>query len=388
MADLAGETEARFGGVVMGAQREHRSAEPTPLAATLKQRIALEGPISVHDYMQACLADAHAGYYPTRQPIGKDGDFVTAPEISQVFGELLGVWAAAVWQAMGEPAVVVAELGPGRGTAMADALRVFEKVPRLLDSMTIALVETSPVLRDTQRAMLAPSPAKPHWCESIDAVPQGPLILIANEFIDALPVRQLVRADGVWRERCVTLSHTGEFSFCAGAPVEAEAVPRWGSNDMPEGAIVETRPAISPLLAQLAERAKRAPVAALFVDYGHAESGVGDTLQAVRRHRFADPLTAPGEADLTAHVDFAALGATARELGLAVYGPMPQGEFLLKLGLETRCERLLQNASPPQKAAILSGAARLADPRQMGVLFKMLALQSSGLAPPPPFGDI
>jgi len=157
---------------------------------------------------------------------------------------------------------------------------------------------------------------------------------------------------------------------------------------MAEGTIVETRPPLSPLLARLAARTKDAPIAALFADYGHAESGAGDTLQAVRRHRFADPLAAPGEADLTAHVDFAALKASAHELGLAAYGPMPQGEFLLKLGLETRCERLLHNAAPAQKAAIVSGAARLADPRQMGVLFKILALQSSGLAPPPPFGDI
>jgi NADH dehydrogenase [ubiquinone] 1 alpha subcomplex assembly factor 7 len=372
----------------MGAQRKPHSAEERPLAARLQQRIARDGPISVHDYMQACLADARAGYYPTRQPIGKDGDFVTAPEISQVFGELLGVWAAAVWQAMGEPAVVVAELGPGRGTLMADALRVFSRVPRLLENLTIALVETSPSLRETQHATLRSSPAPLHWCESIGEVPEGPLIVIANEFVDALPIRQFVRADGAWRERCVTLSDGGGFSFCLGAPDEADEVPRsFNAMTMAEGTIVETRPAMSSLLAGLAARANDAPVAALFADYGHEESGAGDTLQAVRRHRFADPLAAPGEADLTAHVDFAALKAAARELGLAAYGPMPQGEFLLKLGLETRCERLLQNARPAQRAAIVSGAARLADPRQMGVLFKILALQSSGLAPPPPFGD-
>ncbi len=372
----------------MGAQRKLHSAEERPLAARLQQLIARDGPISVHDYMQLCLTDARAGYYPTRQPIGKDGDFVTAPEISQMFGELLGVWAAAVWQAMGEPAVVIAELGPGRGTLMADALRVFGRVPGLLESLTIALVETSPSLREMQAATLRSSPAPLRWCEDIGEVPQGPLIVIANEFVDALPIRQFVRVDDAWRERCVTLGDGGGFSFCLGAPAEAEAVPQsFDAMTMAEGEIVETRPATLPLLAGLAARAKHAPVAALFADYGHAESGAGDTLQAVRRHRFADPLAAPGEADLTAHVDFAALKQTARELGLATYGPMPQGEFLLKLGLETRCERLLQHAAPAQKAAIMSGAARLADPRQMGVLFKILALQSSGLAPPPPFGD-
>jgi NADH dehydrogenase [ubiquinone] 1 alpha subcomplex assembly factor 7 len=372
----------------MGAQRRLDSAGETPLAARLKQLIARDGPISVHDYMQTCLADGADGYYPTRQPIGKDGDFVTAPEISQVFGELLGVWAAAVWQAMGEPAVVVAELGPGRGTLMADALRVFSRVPRLLEHFTIALVETSPVLRETQRATLQSSSAPLHWYARIADVPQGPLILIANEFIDALPIRQLVRVDGAWRERCVTLDDRDGFSFCLGAPVEPAALPQsFGAVTMAEGAIVETRPAITALLTELAARAKGSPIAALFADYGPCESGAGDTLQAVQRHRFAEPLAAPGEADLTAHVDFAALKATARALGLAAYGTMPQGEFLLRLGLETRCERLLQHAAPAQKAAIVSGAARLADPRQMGVLFKILALQSSGLAPPPPFGD-
>jgi len=374
----------------MGAQRKIQSAEKTPLAARLKERIAREGPISVHDYMQACLADSHAGYYATRQPIGREGDFVTAPEISQVFGELLGVWAAAAWQAMGEPAtVIVAELGPGRGTLMADALRVFKAVPRLLDSVSIALVETSPVLRETQAKTLRASPTPLQWCERIEELPQGPLILIANEFIDALPVRQIVRERGAWRERMVTLTGKGAFVFCAGAPVEPGALPAsLRGIDAADGATVETRPLASSLLSALAARAKDAAVAALIADYGHAETGIGDTLQAVYRHRFADPLSMPGEIDLTAHVDIAALKDTARAIGLAAYGPMPQGEFLLKLGLASRCERLLQTAAPEQQAAILSGAARLADPRQMGLLFKMLLLQSSGLAPTPPFGDI
>jgi len=379
----------------MGAHKKRHRVEPAPraeapLAASLRMRISREGPISVHDYMQACLADSQAGYYATRQPMGREGDFVTAPEISQVFGELIGVWAAAVWQVMGEPAsVVVAELGPGRGTLMTDALRVFKAVPRLLDGVCIALVETSPVLRETQSETLRESPAPLRWCETIEDVPQGPLILIANEFIDALPVRQMVRERGAWRERMVTLTDTDVFAFCAGTHVERDALPpSLRGIDAEDGAIVETRPLASSLLTALAARAKDAQVAALIADYGHAESNIGDTLQAVRRHRFADPLSMPGEVDLTAHVDFAALKDTARAIGLAAYGPMPQGEFLLKLGLASRCERLLQNAEPEQQAAILSGVARLADPRQMGLLFKMLLLQSSELAPTPPFGDI
>jgi NADH dehydrogenase [ubiquinone] 1 alpha subcomplex assembly factor 7 len=374
----------------MGAQSRPHHIARTPLAAALKERIARDGPISVRDYMETCLADARAGYYATRQPIGREGDFVTAPEISQMFGELIGAWAAAVWQSMGEPAsVIVAELGPGRGTLMADALRVFKHVPKLIDGVTVALVETSPVLREAQRETLRGSTARLQWCATIEEVPQGPLILIANEFIDALPVRQMVLQGAVWRERCVTIGPSGTFAFCAGDPIGSDALPApVHVMDASEGTIIETRPAVPSLLSVLAARANEVPVAALIADYGHEEIGFGDTLQAVHRHRFADPLVSPGDVDLTAHVDFAALKETASALGLAALGPMPQGEFLLKLGLASRCDRLMQTATHDQKAAILSGAARLADPRQMGLLSKMLLLQSSGLAPPPPFGDI
>jgi NADH dehydrogenase [ubiquinone] 1 alpha subcomplex assembly factor 7 len=372
----------------MGAQAK-RHTETTPLAVELRKRITRDGPVSVHDYMAACLADARAGYYVTRQPIGREGDFITAPEISQMFGELMGVWVAAVWQNMGSPRdLLVAELGPGRGTLMKDALRAMGSVPGLIESTCVTLIETSPALRETQRATLAGSPLPPNWYTHIDEVPQGPLIVVANEFIDALPIRQLVREGGAWRERAITVSADG-FAFCAGAFVAEETLPAWvRSLDAGDGDLVELRPAASSLLESLAARARRAPMAALLVDYGHAESGSGDTLQAVARHRFADALAAPGEADLTAHVDFAALKRSASGLGLCVYGPMQQGEFLLKLGLGARSERLARNATPAQQAAILSGAARLADPRAMGALFKTLALQSSGLAPPPPFGDI
>jgi len=389
MADLAGKAAPGFGVVAMSAQPKLHATQSTPLAAVLSERIARDGPISVHDYMEICLADRHAGYYPTQQPIGKDGDFVTAPEISQMFGELIGVWSAAIWQGMGEPrAVTVAELGPGRGTLMADALRAWRSLPKFLDSVSVALVETSPVLRDVQQETLRASPAPLGWRESVEDVPQGSLIVIANEFIDALPVRQFVRRGGAWHERCVTAGDRGGFVFSIGKLVDSDALPASVRNaDIAHGDVVETRPAVESLLAALAARAETAPVAALIADYGHQQSGLGDTLQAVHRHRFADPLTTPGEADLTAHVDFAALKASATRLGLAVFGPMPQGEFLLKLGLAARCDRLTRNATDAQKAALLSGAARLADPRQMGLLFKVLVVQSRGLAPSPPFGD-
>jgi NADH dehydrogenase [ubiquinone] 1 alpha subcomplex assembly factor 7 len=388
MADLACAASAGPG-IVMGAQRKARNTD-TPLAAKLKERIARHGPMSVADYMQACLADARRGYYRTRQPIGAKGDFVTAPEISQIFGELLGLWAVAVWQALGEPnAVVVAELGPGRGTLMADALRAWQSVPKFLESVTLDLVEMSPSLRETQRETLRGSPAPLHWHDCIEDVPQGPLIIIANEFIDALPVRQLVRKGDVWREHCVAIGRGGDLAFSLGDEVEGDRLPAAVRGlDAADGAIVETRPDLASLLSTLAARAMATPLAALVVDYGHTETGLGDTLQAVHRHRFTDPLAAPGEADLTAHVDFAELKRLAEALGLDAYGPLPQGEFLLKLGLGARRDRLFQQAKPGQREAILSGAARLVDPRAMGILFKVLALASNGLAPPPPFGDI
>jgi NADH dehydrogenase [ubiquinone] 1 alpha subcomplex assembly factor 7 len=374
----------------MRTQLKLARTDETPLAARLKQQIAREGPLSVASYMQACLADPRSGYYPSRQPIGSDGDFITAPEVSQIFGELLGLWAVAVWQSMGEPGqAIVAELGPGRGTLMADALRAWRSVPKFLESVTVVLVETSPTLRNVQQAALKGTLAPSQWCESIEDVPEGPLIVLANEFVDALPVRQLVRQGGVWRERCVTITPSGAFAFTAGEVVQGDGLPDAALGiDAADGAIIETRPAVAPLLSSLAARAGQAPLAALIVDYGHAETATGNTLQAVHRHRFADPLAMQGEADLTAHVDFAEIKRCASALGLAVYGPMPQGEFLLKLGLGARRDRLLQQARPDQQAAILSGAARLAYPREMGLLFKVLALTSSGLASPPPFGDI
>jgi NADH dehydrogenase [ubiquinone] 1 alpha subcomplex assembly factor 7 len=389
VVDLAGKAEAGPGIDVMSAQPKLAATPSTPLAAALSERIARDGPISVHDYMAACLADRSAGYYLTRQPIGKDGDFITAPEISQMFGELIGVWIAAIWQGLDEPrAVTVAELGPGRGTLMVDALRTWRSMPKLLDSISIALIETSPVLRAAQRETLRCSPAPLAWHESLEDVPQGPLIVIANEFIDALPVRQFVRERNAWYERCVTLGDKGGFAFCTGAPVEDNVLPAsLAQLDIAEGAVVETRPAAISLLSSLAARAEAWPVAVLIADYGHRQPGVGETLQAVHRHRFADPLAMPGEADLTAQVDFAALKDIATGLGLAAYGPMPQGEFLLRLGLAARCGSLAQNATDAQRAVVVTGAARLADPRQMGLLFKMVVLQSSGLAPPPPFGD-
>ncbi|HUU66083.1 MAG TPA: SAM-dependent methyltransferase [Methyloceanibacter sp.] len=374
----------------MSAARKSHSSQATLLAARLKARIARNGPISVADYMETCLADATAGYYPSRQPIGAGGDFITAPEVSQIFGELLGLWAVAAWQSMGEPRdVVVAELGPGRGTFMADALRAWGSVPNFLATVSVALVETSPILREAQRVALHGASVPIRWHDHLDDVPQGPLIVIANEFVDALPVRQLLWRDGQWRERAVTIGHEGGFAFCEGATVVNDNLQQVAhALQVPNGSILEVRPAAAALITALAARARQAPLEALIVDYGHDETACGDTLQAVWRHKYANPLSQPGEVDLTAHVDFAALKDTASAHGLSAYGPMPQGEFLFKLGLEARRDRLCQTASPEQGQEIASAVSRLADPQRMGLLFKALALTSPGLAPPPPFGEI
>jgi NADH dehydrogenase [ubiquinone] 1 alpha subcomplex assembly factor 7 len=368
----------------MSALARKLSAE-TPLAARLHARIAKDGPLSVEEFMQACLSDAASGVYGSRQPIGGKGDFITAPEISQIFGELIGLWAVAVWQSMGEPSrVTVAELGPGRGTLMADALRAWRGAPKFLDSVSVALIEASPVMIEAQRKTLKDAAAPLRWYAALDAVPESPMIVLANEFIDALPVRQFVRRGEAWRERTVVTGERGGFVFADG-DVVTPSLPEV-AQPAPEGAILEARPAAQSLMRELGRRAALAPLAALIVDYGHEESGFGDTLQAVRGHRFADALADPGAADLSAHVDFADLKREAGAAGLRARGPMPQGEFLLKLGLAARRERLLKHATPAQAEAIISGAARLVDPRQMGVLFKALALTSAGLAPPPPFG--
>jgi len=365
--------------------REHASG--TSLAARLEARIAKDGPLSVEAFMEACLSDAMSGAYASRQPIGGQGDFITAPEISQIFGELIGLWTVAVWQSMGEPRpVIVAELGPGRGTLMADALRAWRSFPKFLDSVSVALIESSPVMAEAQRKALEDASVPLRWHATLDELPDGPLIVLANEFIDALPIRQFVRRGGAWREQLIGSDAKGGFAFTEAEVVAPEDQLPEFAPVAPDGAILETRPAALTLLRELGRRAARAPLAALIIDYGHEESGFGDTLQAVQGHRFADPLADPGAADLSAHVDFADMKRHAGALGLKAYGPLPQGEVLLKLGLGERRERLLNSATPAQATAIASGAARLVDPAQMGVLFKVLALLSADLAPPPPFG--
>lgn len=354
----------------------------TALKERLKRLIAATGPITVADYMAACLFDPDAGYYTTREPFGVEGDFVTAPEVSQMFGELVAVWVYAAWQALGRPMpVTLAEIGPGRGTLMADMLRTLDRLdPGFVSRAGIAMVETSPRLGDIQRKKLAGGRAKPRWVSDIGDLPRGPLIVIGNELFDALPVRQFVRMQQGWRERVVALDAGGELAFSAGASGLDPALLPPGPAE--EGAISEAAPARTALMQIIAARIASDGGAGLFIDYGHTEPGFGDTLQAVRAHAFDDPLAHPGEADLTSHVDFAALVETARACGLAT-GLATQGDFLLGLGLLERAGALGAQAGEAARERLRGEVERLAGPEAMGTLFKVLAVAPRGIGLPP-----
>lgn len=364
----------------------------TPLAAAIARQVRLNGPLPVSEYMALCLGHPQHGYYTTRDPLGAGGDFTTAPEISQMFGELLGLWAAHCWLEMGSPpAVALAELGPGRGTLMADALRATARVPGFHAAVRVHLVETSPALRQRQAAALAglPAPLAPTWHDSLAGVPEGPLLLLANEFFDALPVRQFVRQEHrgrlLWGERKVGLDADGGLAWVLD-PAAGDALVPPALRDAPPGSVVELSPASLAVAREIGGRLARAPGAALVVDYGHAGPAVGDTLQAVRRHRFADPLEAPGEADLTAHVDFAALAAELRAAGAAAWGPVTQGDLLSALGIRARAAALKALATPAQAADIDAALDRLTGDSGMGRLFKAVAATAPGLPAPAGFG--
>jgi NADH dehydrogenase [ubiquinone] 1 alpha subcomplex assembly factor 7 len=357
------------------------------LAALLARRIRATGPLSVAEYMAEALGHPRFGYYATRDPLGAQGDFITAPEISQVFGELIGLWCAEQWERMGCPApVLLAELGPGRGTLMADALRAVARVaPRFRAALRLHLVETSPVLRAAQAQRLAE--AAPTWHDSLATLPDAPLLVVANEFLDALPIRQFVRGAEGWHERRVGLAPDGRslaWVVDAGAGAAAALLPPAIGNAAPVS-LAEVCPAALSLAATLAARLTAQGGAALFIDYGYYPSACGDTLQAVQRHRRHDVLVAPGSADLTAHVDFAAFAAAATAAGACAYGPVSQGDFLAALGLAQRAATLLRQASPTQAETIRSACRRLIDPAQMGTLFKVLALADPRLPVPAGF---
>jgi NADH dehydrogenase [ubiquinone] 1 alpha subcomplex assembly factor 7 len=348
------------------------SPDPRPLAERLARLIETSGPIKVADYM----ALANARYYATRDPLGAAGDFVTAPEISQMFGELVGLCLADCWQRAGAPAdAVYVELGPGRGTLAVDSLRAMRGAGLSPD---VHFVETSPVLRRAQ----ADRVKQAHWHDDLSTLPDAPLFVVANEFFDALPVRQLVATGSGWRERLVRVEE-GAFVPAAGPPVPDAAIPAH-LRAAPAGSILETSPASLGLLRQLADRLVQDGGVALVVDYGHSRTSAGETLQAVRGHAFADPWAEPGERDLTAHVDFQALGEAAIEAGLRVLGPIEQGIWLTSLGIDARAAALARS-SPARAGDIESARHRLVALEQMGRLFKVMALAAPSWPDPAGF---
>lgn len=351
------------------------------LAALLADRIRSRGPITVADFMAEALGHPEHGYYTTREPFGTQGDFTTAPEISQMFGELLGLWAAMVWQSLGAPErLVLAEMGPGRGTLMADLLRAAATVPPFLKALEVWLVETSPRLQARQRQTLAGHDV--HWCERFEDLPDGPLVLIANELFDALPIRQFEKQGGRWHERMVGLDGDA-FAFVPGLATVPELPPELLA--AADGAIFETCPQGSALATAMGRRLNRQPGMALIIDYGHSLSALGDTLQAVRAHHFHPVLERPGDADITAHVDFEALAAAA--IPARAWGTVPQGHFLQALGIQTRAAMLSANAGTKVATDIAGQMRRLIAPDEMGTLFKVLALAHPTLPAPPGFAS-
>ena len=353
------------------------------LAAEIRQRIRREGPISVATYMALCLTHPTLGYYRRARPIGAAGDFVTAPEVSQMFGELIGLWCAALWQAMGGPARVnLVELGPGRGTLMADALRAARAVPAFRAALDLHLVEASESLRAEQRGLLAD--ARPTWHARFETVPPGPLLVVANEFFDALPIRQFERVGGGWQERVVALAPDSDALRFAAAGTSCAETAGPGPGHAPAGAIVERAPAREALAGALAARVAAEGGAALIVDYGHERPAIGDTLQAMKRHRRHGVLDDPGTADLTAHVDFCSLASAARQEGARTFGPVAQGRFLQALGIDERAAALGQGSDAAQ-ARIDAALRRLTGAHAMGALFKALAIAHPALGAPPGF---
>lgn len=355
-------------------------AAVTPLAQLIEAEIALTGPMPVARFMALALGHPEHGYYMRAEPFGRGGDFITAPEISQMFGELLGLWCADTWLRMGQPNPVhLVELGPGRGTMMADALRATARVPGFATAHQVHLVESSPRLRMQQQAALACYDVT--WHQSLDGVPSGPVLLLANEFFDALPIRQFVRLRDGWHERMVGRSPAGEGLAFTAVP-DALPLDHPLAGRAPEGSIIETCPGGTALAASIGERLVRHGGAALFIDYGYDQPQAGATLQAVRGHRRHDPLLNPGEADLTAHVDFAALSVAA---GVASHGPIGQGDLLRALGIGERAATLAGKATPAQAESIASALARLTEPAAMGTLFRALALTGPDLEAPAGF---
>jgi NADH dehydrogenase [ubiquinone] 1 alpha subcomplex assembly factor 7 len=356
------------------------------LARHIARLIQMQGPLSIAQYMAIALHDPAHGYYSARQPIGAAGDFITAPEISQMFGELLGAWIVQAWRDQGSPSPArLVELGPGRGTFMADVLRAANLDPKFLRSIELVLIETSATLREAQTEKLKTAPVAVRWTQRFDdSMADRPLFLLANEFFDALPIRQYVFTARGWCERMVGVDSTDALAFVLSPVAMTPEVP--AKRATPKlGDIYENCRTGEGLVEQVATVVAQKGGAALIVDYGYkATAGFGETLQAVAEHSFASVLDSPGEADLSAHVDFAALSAAAERSGARTCGPAAQGAFLKRLGIDIRAEQL-SRSHPDQADSIAAGLERLTSPERMGQLFKALAIVPPSAPRPPGF---
>ena len=345
------------------------------LRLRLAEAIRADGPMPVSLYMLMCLHDPQHGYYATRPAFNQD--FTTAPETSQVFGELIGLWAAHEWLAMGRPSPChLIELGPGRGVMMSDALRAGASVPGFSDAVRVSLVEASPALRREQSARLFQREVR--HAEDLDAVPPGPSIILANEFLDCLPIRQFVRSGDRWRERQVGLDKSGVLVFGLGPPTDLPP------NITPTGDEVEAAPALETFAAAIARRLLVHPGRALIVDYGPTDHAPADTLRAYRSGQQLSPLADPGASDLTADVDFARLVRLCKQQGLGIHGPVPQSDFLIRLGALQRADTL-SRANPECAADTRAAVNKLVEPSEMGARFQVLAITSPGAETPPAF---
>ena len=361
-------------------------SQHSPLEAEIRRRIVAGGPMPVAEYMALCLSDPAHGYYTTHDPFGARGDFITAPEVSQMFGELIGLWAAAVWKQMGEPENVrLIELGPGRGTMMKDALRAAQIVPSFRAALVVHLVEVSPALQAQQEKALEVAGVPAFWHAALTEVPKGPAIVFANEFFDALPINQAIKTERGWHERRVQIDSSGQLAFT----IAPEPIPFFQTLLPPAlrspraGAIFEWR--ADTVAMELGRRVADDRGAALVIDYGHTQTGLGETLQAVGQHAFADPLTLAGGLDLTAHVDFQALARTIEAMGAVGFGPIEQSQFLRRLGIEHRAATL--KAKTARAAEIDQALTRLIghDRNAMGELFKVAAFAHRAIGVPPGF---
>ncbi len=345
------------------------------LEKLLIERIRAKGPITIGEFMALALTHPVYGYYMRKDPFGVQGDFITAPEISQVFGELIGAWLVEQWRLMGEPQAALVELGPGRGTLLVDALRATRHVSGFHESVSVHLVEVSETLKSKQWEMLAGKHRDINWHVSVEELPEKPLLLVANEFFDALPIRQFVHEADGWKERMIGLDDKNKLAFVTMPIAPSLMPPSLPTRSTGEGNMVyEYCEAGISIADTIARHIRVLGGVALLIDYGYAGGSRGDTLQTVREHQYQDLLLDPGTADLTAHVDFDALRAAAMEAGAATYGLVPQGVFLNRLGAGLRVQKLCRNATAQQKSAMISAYERLVSIEQMGDLFKVLCI--------------